>query len=140
MAALTSAGSSMSLDDAPSLVLPSASWTGIRILGTEFTVDIVIFAKGLPTLWLVFDVTVDVLVNGLDVFTFSFGQSSESEAESESLLVVVERLRLLNDLFAGVVIVVDGFDFKLFCDVLLRNRRGGEDFEWGTAELESLSL
>lgn len=135
MAALTSAGSSMSLDDAPSFVEPSVSGMGIRILGTEFTVDMVILAKGLPTLPIL--VRVEAL-DGLVEFTFAFVHSSDSEAESESLLLDAERFRLLRDLLSEGAAGCFGIIF--FCDVLLMNRRGGEGFEVGTAELESLSL
>lgn len=93
-----------------------------------------IFVNGLPTL-LIF-INADVVVGFVVLLTLSI-HPSESEPESESLLLVVERFRLIKDLSEGVV---GGFVFMLFCGVLLVKRRGGEDFETGTAELESLSL
>lgn len=121
----------MSLDEAPSLAPASVSGTGILILGTEFTEDIVILANGLPTLLVFVNVADD-----LDLSTLLLGYSSESVAESESLLVDADRFRLLIDLSDGFV---NDLVLVVFVGLLLK-RRGVGGFEWGTAELESLSL
>lgn len=137
MAALTSAGNSMSLDDAPSPAQLNASVAGMRIFGIECTVDMVILVKALPILLVV----VFVSVVGVDgplfagvVMSLGGAHASESLSESVSLLLVATRFRLLNA--AGDVVI---FAFKLVAD-LLTNRRGGEGLAVATAELVSLSL